>query len=68
MSCASNTLQDVIEETVTAGNSSLQYDAGNAQYIYVWKTDKAWSSTCRQLQLKFADGTTQAIANFTFKK
>jgi len=68
MSCATNAVQDLVEETVTAGSSSLQYDAGNTQYIYVWKTDKSWSGTCRQLQLKFADGTTQALANFQFKK
>jgi hypothetical protein len=33
----------------------------------VWKTDKAWAGTCRQLQLKFIDGSTQT-ANFNFKK
>lgn len=66
MSCANNTLQDTVEETVTAGNSSLQYQA-NGEYHYVWKTDKAWAGTCRQLQLTFADGKTQS-ANFTFRK
>ena len=46
-----------IEETVTAGNSSLQYDPGTQRYIYVWKTDKAWAGTCRQLIVKLIDGT-----------
>jgi hypothetical protein len=59
--------QDAIEETSTAGSSTLQYDAGTGRYIYVWKTEKAWSGTCRQLQITFADGTTQR-ANFQFKK
>jgi len=62
---------DVIEETVTAGGSSLNYDAGaNApfgQYIYVWKTDKAWSSSCRRLDVKFSDGVVKS-ATFQFKK
>ena len=58
--------EDAIEETVTAGNSALSYDAGTGKYIYVWKTDKAWIGTCRQLQIKFADGTTR-LANFSFK-
>ena len=66
MACA-GTLTDTIEETVTAGNSSLSYDTGTARYNYVWKTDKAWAGTCRQLQLKFIDGSTQT-ANFNFKK
>jgi hypothetical protein len=66
MSC-SGTVQDSIEETVTAGGSSLQYDATSGQYIYVWKSDKSWAGSCRQLQLKFADGTTQA-ANFSFTR
>ena len=59
--------EDAIEETVTAGNSALSYDAGTGKYIYVWKTDKAWIGTCRQLQIKFADGTTR-LANFSFKE
>ena len=59
--------QDAVEETVTAGGSSLQYDATSGQYIYVWKSDKAWAGSCRQLQLAFADGSTQA-ANFSFTR
>lgn len=54
-----------IEETVTAGNSSLQYDPGTQRYIYVWKTDKAWAGTCRQLIVKLIDGT-EHIARFQF--
>ncbi len=56
-----------IEETVTAGSSSLNYDAAADQYIYVWKTDKNWAGTCRQLQVKLADGM-QYVANFKFTK
>ena len=61
------TTSDTIEETVTAGGSTLQYDATAGQYIYVWKTDKAWAGTCRQLQVKYKDGTTQ-VANFNFTR
>jgi len=57
---------DDIEQTVTAGSSSLQFDPGSNQYIYVWKTDKSWAGTCRQLQVKLNDGSTQ-VANFRFK-
>jgi MBG domain-containing protein len=61
------TTTDVIETTVTAGSSSLSYDATTNQYNYVWKTDKAWAGTCRTLTVKFIDGTIQQ-ANFKFTK
>ena len=32
---------DSIEETVTAGASSLSYDPSLDEYIYVWKTTKS---------------------------
>jgi hypothetical protein len=58
ITCDTNTPTDVIESTVTPGQSTLTYDATAGQYIYVWKTDKAWAGTCRQLQVKLVDGTT----------
>lgn len=64
--CGTNMPVDDIEQTVTAGNSSLSYDPGTGQYNYVWKTDKAWTGTCRQLIVKLVDGTYH-YANFKFK-
>jgi hypothetical protein len=61
------TAGDVIEETVTAGGSSLSYDLVTAQYTYVWKTNKAWAGTCRQLVVGLNDGTTHT-AWFNFVK
>ena len=66
ITCDTNAPLDDIEETSTAGNSSLNYDAGSNQYNYVWKTDKAWAGTCRQLIVKLIDGT-EHKANFKFK-
>ena len=57
---------DVIEETATAGSSSLSYDATLDQYTYVWKTLKSWTGTCRQLALKLNDGTYHR-ANFLLR-
>jgi hypothetical protein len=65
--CSATGLYDAIEETVTAGGSSLSYDPASDRYTYVWKTDKAWSNTCRQFVVKFKDGSYQR-ANFQFKK
>jgi hypothetical protein len=64
ISCSTSAAQDAIEETVTAGQSSLNY--GSGQYVYVWKTDKAWAGTCRQLLVKLVDGSTHT-AYFKFK-
>jgi dipeptidyl aminopeptidase/acylaminoacyl peptidase len=60
------TAGDAIEQTVTAGSSSLSYDAATDQYTYVWKTEKAWAGTCRTLVVKLDDGTYHQ-ANFRFK-
>ena len=65
IACTGGTPDD-IEETVTAGASSLSYDATTDRYNYVWKTDKAWKGTCRKLILKFIDGSTRE-ALFQFK-
>jgi uncharacterized protein len=64
--CDSTEPVDDIEQTVTAGSSSLSYDASSNQYSYVWKTDKTWAGNCRQLIVKLADGTSH-VANFKFK-
>jgi len=52
--------------TLTAGESSLNYDANADQYIYVWKTDESWAGTCRRLEVKLKDGQSY-YANFQFK-
>jgi hypothetical protein len=56
---------DDVEETSTAGSSSLTYDAASDQYKYVWKTDSAWAGTCRQLTVTLSDGTSHT-AKFKF--
>ncbi len=44
----------------------LDYDAASGQYTYVFKTDKSWANTDRELILKFNDGSEQKVANFRF--
>ena len=65
IACGS-TAGDAVEQTVTAGSSSLSYDDSTDQYIYVWKTERAWAGTCRTLVVKLNDGTFHR-ANFKFK-
>ena len=64
--CEGGAPSDTIEQTVTAGGSSLQYNAGTQTYIYVWKTNKAWAGTCRELLVRLDDGTDHT-AVFQFK-
>lgn len=67
LDCVSSTLLNVIEETVTAGSSSLSYNASTDQYTYVWKTSKSWDGTCRRLILRLNDNS-EHVANFRFIK
>lgn len=62
-------LTDIITETEasTAGSSGLQYDPTTDQYIYVWKTDKAWAGRCGKVVLLLKDGTTRE-AWFQFRR
>ncbi len=66
VTCGSS-IEDAIEQTVTAGASSLSYDATTDQYTYVWKTDNSWANTCRTFVLKLNDGSYHR-ADFKFKK
>lgn len=65
--CNSNVLIDLINETVTTGSSGLSYNATTDQYNYVWKTDKIWANSCRQLTVKLKDNTYHN-ASFKFLK
>ena len=67
IACSSTAPVDGIEQTATAGQSALSYDPIAEQYNYVWKTDKAWAGTCRQLVVKLADNTYHR-ANFKLQK
>jgi hypothetical protein len=65
MACKSWEPSGTAEETVSPRGSNLSYE--DDQYVYVWKTNKAWAGTCRQLQVKLVDGETYT-ANFLFMK
>jgi len=67
IACTNETVTTVEETIANPGSSSLSYAAGSDQYTYVWKTDKAWANTCRQLVVKYNDGQIHR-ANFKFKK
>jgi hypothetical protein len=66
VACDSGLPTDPIEETTTANASGLEYDAAADQYVYVWKTNKAWAGTCRELSVKLNDGSAHTTS-FQFK-
>jgi uncharacterized repeat protein (TIGR01451 family) len=66
ISCASGDPVLPVEETETAGQSSLSYDATTDRYKYTWKTESSWKNTCRQLTVTLRDGTVHT-AKFKFK-
>jgi hypothetical protein len=66
VACATGAPLDTVEQTVTAGSSSLQFDSTSNQYTYVWKTDGSWSGTCRELTFTFTNGDVRK-AEFKFK-
>jgi hypothetical protein len=66
VACDSSAPVDGIEETTSAGASGLSYDAATGLYSYVWKTERRWAGSCRQLVLELVDGTSRH-ANFMLR-
>jgi hypothetical protein len=48
---------DQIEETTTEGLVPLRYDATTNQFIYTWRTQKAWAGTCWRVSVALSDDT-----------
>ena len=66
IACDSGAPVNDLEETSTAGNSSLSYNPTRDTYTYIWKTQKSWKGVCRQLIVQLDDGS-EHIAHFEFK-
>jgi hypothetical protein len=64
IACDTGAILGIPELAANPGGSSLSY--GGGKYNFVWKTNKTWAGTCRQLTVKLIDGTVQ-IALFKFK-
>jgi len=64
--CVTHDPTGPLQPTSAKAKAALSYDAALDTYTYVWKTNKAWTSTCRQLVVTLADGTSYS-ADFGFK-
>ena len=65
--CDSDSSHSDVDVGEASGSSRLTYDAGSDQYVYVWKTDKAWKGSCRAFELILRDGARHS-ANFRFSR
>jgi hypothetical protein len=43
-----------------------KYDSTTGLHTYGWKTEKKWSGSCRELNLKMGDGTNRPV-KFQFR-
>src|SRR6266540_3095839 len=67
IACDTSAPTDAVETTLPALLSVLLYDPRTDTYVYVWKTDRSWANTCRQLIVKLDDGSVHR-ANFQFTR
>ncbi|HTP07857.1 MAG TPA: PxKF domain-containing protein, partial [Anaerolineae bacterium] len=66
IACSATAQEVDVDETTATSPGLLIYNPFTDRYIYIWKTDKSWAGTCRQLIVTLTDGTTH-VANFKFK-
>jgi len=66
ISCSTGLPTDPVEETAAVTKSGLTYDAASGLYTYVWKTERTWKGTCRELNIKLADGSNHPV-KFQFR-
>jgi hypothetical protein len=62
--CETNVPTADAEESDAAGSTTIEFESG--EFIYRWKTQPAWTGTCRVLRLTLTDGTQHTVA-FQFK-
>jgi hypothetical protein len=60
--CTTGAVLGPVESTSSAAGLTF----ADGQYSYVWKTDKSWAGTCRELRVLLVDGTLHT-ARFKFK-
>jgi probable HAF family extracellular repeat protein len=50
-----------VEETVNAKSSGLIFDLVTQRYTYLWKTERSWVGSCRELVLRLDDGQERLV-------
>ena len=57
---------ETLVSTSAAQGQDFRYQTTGSQYVYVWKTEREWRSSCREFVLRLADGT-EHRATFLFR-
>jgi hypothetical protein len=66
MVCSTGAYLGSAQLIAAPGASSLSYDATTDTYNFVWKSDKTWANSCRELSVTLDDGTVHtALFKFT---
>jgi len=66
IACPAAATAGVVTPGDASVESSLHYDPFDDQYVYTWKTDRAWAGSCQQLAFTLVDGTVhEALFAFT---
>jgi hypothetical protein len=56
MPCTADDADEMIDDA-SASPAGLEYDARSGQYIYIWKSSKAWAGACGSFELGLIDGS-----------
>jgi hypothetical protein len=65
INCTSRSRTDASQETVALGKNVVTYDTQEKQFVFNWKTQKTWVTSCRRLEITFTGGLTK-FADFQF--
>ena len=60
-SCDPGAVRHQVGETVNTKTSALTYDQATGQYTYLWKTERPWVGSCRELVLRLDDGQERVV-------
>jgi len=64
--CPTGTRRGAVEARPGGPAGSLRYDPSTDQYVYLWRTDKAFAGTCQRFTIRLTDGTLHH-ADFWFR-
>jgi hypothetical protein len=67
VACDSRAPRNDIDARIPQRSSSLHFAPKRSIYTYLWKTDKSWAGSCRELALELIDGSVHR-ATFRFER
>lgn len=66
VACPTSAQAASVATAAASSASQLTYDPETESYNYLWRTERSWAGTCRELTLKFVDGS-EYSALFRFR-